>query len=227
MQHGSERGGFCWHWLLAAIWVLAWPVAARAAGASETYYVVAIGQNDIPASLTVREPELNRLKFADDDAIGLYALMQPASRQAFLLTMPDVETQRDSPEAVQAAVAPTRANLDRAISEIGREMAVDRQQGREPVLVFFYSGHGVQALNGHAAFALLDDALTQEYLYNNVIAPLPARYVHLVIDACHAGAIVRSRDVDATLESLSPEDVRSYLDEATLDRFPNVGAILA
>jgi hypothetical protein len=193
----------------------------------QAIYVVAIGQNEVPAALGAREPGLGRLKFADDDAIQFYDLMRRASRKAFLLTVPDVDTQSRFSEAVQAALAPTRANLDQTVDELARDMAVDQKDGREPVLVFFYSGHGVQAANGRAAFALLDDALTQDYLYETLIAQLPAKYVHLIIDACHAGAIVRSRDVDATLESLSAADVRTYVDESTLERFPQVGAILA
>jgi hypothetical protein len=200
---------------------------AEARSASDALYVVAIGQNEVPTELGVKEPGLARLHFADDDAVQLYALMQSASHKAYLLTVPDVETQTRFPWAVQTAISPSRTNLDQTLAEIASAMQLDRTQGREPVLVFFYSGHGVREGNGQAALALLDATLTQEYLYKNLLGALPAKYVHLIVDACHAGAVVRSRDVDATLEPLSAEDVRRYVDEATLDRFPNVGAILA
>jgi hypothetical protein len=56
---------------------------------------------------------------------------------------------------------------------------------------------------------------------------LPARFIHLVVDACHAEAFVRPRDVDAKMESLSDTERAAYVEASTLARFPNVGAVLA
>jgi hypothetical protein len=106
-------------------------------------------------------------------------------------------------------------------------MARDRERGEEPELVFFFSGHGVKDGTGAASLSLLDGALTRTWLYDRLLAAVPARFTHLVIDACHAEALVRPRDANATLETLEEAERESYVNAATLDRFPHVGAVLA
>ena len=99
--------------------------------------------------------------------------------------------------------------------------------GNEPTLIFFYSGHGVANAGEPASLAMLDGALTRNVLYDEVLAPLPARYVHLIIDACHAEAVVRPRDAQAEVSEVSDANLALYASRSTLRRFPQVGAILA
>ena len=103
----------------------------------------------------------------------------------------------------------------------------DLHRGDEPVLLFFFSGHGSRDPGKPAALAMLDGALTQRILYEEVLAALPARFVHLLVDACHAEAVVRPRDLSAQTVEVSEEDVRGLAAKTTLDRFPNVGAVVA
>jgi hypothetical protein len=51
--------------------------------------------------------------------------------------------------------------------------------------------------------------------------------VHLIIDACHAEAVVRPRDAQAEVAEVSARDLDEYAAHSTLKRFPQVGAILA
>jgi hypothetical protein len=211
--------------------VLVCCLASRAESApprpERVLYTIAVGQNEAPPEFAAREGGLATLHYADDDAVQFYALLRPASREAFLLTVPDLETQVRVPDAAHDAVTPTLEALERTVDQVDAAMRKDRAAGREPVLVFFFSGHGVREADGNAALALFDGTLTRKWLYEKVLSRLEARYIHLIIDACHAAAVVRSRDLDATLETLTPAEVANYVVASTLDRFPNVGAILA
>jgi hypothetical protein len=125
------------------------------------------------------------------------------------------------------ATAPSLAELERVVETVAAAMVRDRAAGEEPELVFFYSGHGVRDENGGASLSLLDGALTRKWLYERLLSRVPARYTHLIIDACHAEAFVRPRDVSATLETLEESERQTYVDAETLERFPNVGVVLA
>jgi uncharacterized caspase-like protein len=95
------------------------------------------------------------------------------------------------------------------------------------VVLVFYSGHGRRREDGPASLTLLDGELTQKVLYEHILGALQARYVHLLVDACHAEAVVHPRDAQAAVVDAAPADVASYLSEKTLARFPHVGAIVA
>ena len=216
-------------WLFAALLVLCFSTPARSAppAIERTLYTIAVGQNEIPEPLASQEPGLAALRYADDDAIKLFFLLRSASREAFLLALPDAETQARVPNATQYALPPSLTVLEQTVDHVYDAMQRDRAAGRQPELVFFFSGHGVRESSGGAALALFDGMLTQKWLYEKLLARLPARYIHLIIDSCHAGAVVRSRDVEATLEPLDQAAVARYVEESTLAKFPHVGAILA
>ncbi|MEO7734175.1 MAG: hypothetical protein ABIY55_24645 [Kofleriaceae bacterium] len=80
------------------------------------------------------------------------------------------------------------------------KMATDTRRGDRPVLYLAFSGHGSADATSGAFLAMLDGALTRERLYDDVIGRMPAAYVHLIVDACNAGAVVGVRgpvEVDA------------------------------
>jgi hypothetical protein len=209
---------------LASLLLLGSPAAAAK---KRVVYTIAVGHNAVADVLKRDAAGLSTLRYADDDALRFYALLQSASRRAFLLTVADADTQRRFPAVARRARAPSVAELDRTVALVADEMARARAAGEEPELVFFFSGHGVRDANGAAALSLLDGALTRAWLYEKVLARVPARFVHLVIDACHAEALVRPRDVNAKVEPLDAAEQARYLDSATLERFPHVGAVLA
>jgi len=211
---------------MAAAVALGAALAARAAGAvgapAAPVYTISIGQNEVPVALRTggANDALAALHYADDDAATFHTFMRSVSTRAYLLSVLDTDSQRRFPDLVAEARVPTQAELADVVDKVKRDMERDRAAGREPVLVFFYSGHGVRDQAGAAGLALHDGALSQDTLYDKILAVLPARVAHVIVDACHAEAVVRPRDVDA-------DELQTYMQTATLARFPHVGALLA
>jgi hypothetical protein len=200
--------------LLAA---LATPPTASAATRT---YVIAIGNNAPPAGST-----LAPLRFADDDSAAFYQFALELAADATLLSVLDAASQRRYPRAAAAARAPTLGELRAVVAHYRDRFAADRARGDDPVLLFFYSGHGQGA--PAAALTLADAPLTRTLLYDEILAGLPARYVHLIVDACHAESVVRPRDASAEVVDVAPADARQLAAAETLARFPSVGAIIA
>jgi hypothetical protein len=210
--------------LLAAICVAFWPRAVRAAGAT---YVLALGHNGAPASGPSEGSGEAALQYADDDAAAFYDFAREFSRDSTLLTVMDADTQSRFPRAVAAARPPTLAELRLQVQRIKGLFAKDIERGEESVLLFFYSGHGSRPKGAPPALTLLDGPLTHDVLYDEVLSAVPARYVHIFIDACYAEAIVRPRDADAATVELTESDMAQYVSRSTLARFPHVGAMIA
>jgi hypothetical protein len=196
---------------------------AVSAQAATRNYVLAVGNNAPPSGSTL-EP----LRYADDDAADFYSLVRGGARAGFLLTVLDDDSQRRFPALVAEARAPSLVELERSVASLRTAMDADVRAGDDPVLLFFFSGHGTRGNAEHPpALAMSDGGLTQEVLYQRVLAALPARYIHLFVDACHAESVVRPRDADAEIVPVSDQDVRQYAAHSTLERFPNVGAVVA
>jgi hypothetical protein len=205
--------------VLAAIAALA-PAAARA-----ELYVLSIGYNGVPAEATetVRTP----LAYADDDAAAFFSFASSFSHAGALLTVFDAATAARYPTLADGVRPPTRAELVRAVATLRARVLADLQAGGNPVVAVFYSGHGFLTADGTPALALAEGALTQRVLYDEVIAALPARTVHLFVDACHAEAVVRPRDLTAQVVDVSAADRLADAARNTLARFPHVGAVIA
>jgi hypothetical protein len=199
--------------------------SARGAVAETRTYVIAIGNNAPPEPARGGNGAL--LHYADDDAAAMAAFGLERGAQTELLAVLDTESQRRFPALAAVARPPTLAQLRRIVASLRQRFEADARQGHDPVLLFFYSGHGVIAPDGPPALTMLDGPLTRAVLYDEVLAVLPARYVHLVIDACHAEAVVRPRDVQAELSPARDADLEGYAAKNTLRRFPNVGAVVA
>jgi hypothetical protein len=196
--------------------------AARAADAP--VFSLAVGYNGVPPDA----PQgLAPLRFADDDAASFHAFASTLSVRSLLLAMMDKDTQQRFPDASSEARPPSLAELRRAVGELRVEVDASVAKGAEPVVLIFYSGHGTRGADGQGALSLLDGELTRDMLYDEVLAPLHARFVHLFIDACNAEAVVRPRDLQAQVVDPPPAGLRDYLHGATLARFPNVGAVMA
>lgn len=199
-------------------------LCASSAQAKTVSYAVIIGENTPPQ---VEGSELPPLRFADDDAVRYDAFFARFTAKRWLLTVMDDATLRRYPGVAAAARPPTLAALRLALSEVEPRMRADAARGDEPVLYFTFSGHGAYRSDGAAYLALADGELTREVLYREVLS-LPAAYVHLFIDACHAEAVVGSRgEREAARVRLSAEEAARVVDRASLRRFPSVGALLA
>ena len=117
--------------------------------------------------------------------------------------------------------------IARTIDALNASMDAAARAGATPVFVFYYSGHGARDANGEPAFALLGGMLSQTAMHQRVLDKLRSRVVHLVIDACHAEAVVRPRDIEAKTVEIRPEDLIEHLSKASSARYPHVGLVVA
>jgi hypothetical protein len=189
-------------------------------------YTVAIGYNGLPAGAGA-DSQLAPLRFADDDAFSVHELGRSLGRRSYLLTMPDPATSARFPALVAEARPPSLRELSQVVSELSAALAADARAGQEASVIFYYSGHGTLGENGQGSLALLDGELTREHLYDKVLARLPARYVHVLVDACHAESVVRPRDGRALTTAVTATAAAAYVSGITLARFPNVGAVIS
>jgi uncharacterized caspase-like protein len=193
------------------------------ARAETALFSLAIGYNGAPADAGAVRP----LHYADDDAAAFHQLARQLSRRSYLLAILDADTQARFPGLATEAGPPSLQEIDRTVAALNRQLAAASQAGLEPVVLVFYSGHGRRREDGPASLALLDGELTQKVLYDHILGALQARYIHLMVDACHAEAVVHPRDAQAAVIDVAPADVAGYLSDKTLARFPHVGAIVA
>jgi hypothetical protein len=118
--------------------------------------------------------------------------------------------------------------LSRAVDRISASLRDDAAAGRHSVVWFFFSGHGQQTRAHEPALALLDKGLTQPKLYA-LLDRLPADLVHVLVDACHADAVVRMRGAPAktTHAATKAADIDAFANRKSLARYANVGAVIA
>jgi hypothetical protein len=197
---------------------------ARAAPHVKTY-VLAIGYNGAP------DPDddlgLARLRYADDDAAAFAQLAQDLGGQAIVLSTFDADTAQRFPDLARRVRPPVLEELRRAVRELNASFEEDRRHGIDPQVLVSYSGHGVADEGQTPALMLSDGKLTQEVLYTDVLSALTASYVHLIVDACHAEAVVRPRDAQAAVIPLTTDDVQTALSKVTLRGLPRAGSIIA
>jgi hypothetical protein len=212
---------------LAAAAAVAIAIAAPGTAAAGTVaYAIAIGNNAPPNAA------LPALHYADDDAVRYHQLFSRFAADARLLAVLDDDTQRRYRGLGAVAEAPTLDNLARIVTEYAGKMAADVARGDHPVLYLAFSGHGAADTTRGAFLAMLDGPLTRERLYRDVIGRLPAAYVHLIIDACNAGAVVGVRgpgepvEIDGReAEVTLPE--RLAVTEGAQRAWPTVGVVIA
>src|SRR2546430_212091 len=98
-------------------------------------YAVVLGTN------AATGPDVQPLRFADDDAVATAELLRDAGAEVTLLVTLDAESRALHP-ALRPDGPPTRAALDAALDEIARKLAADRASGRHAQAFFVYAGHG-------------------------------------------------------------------------------------
>lgn len=209
-----------------ALGVLA--LLSRTAHAEQVTYTVAIGNNAPPSGETTLAP----LRYADDDAIRYGETLGRLPGRVWLLSTLDSGTLRRHPEWRSRALAPTLAKLKEAVATIAARIAVDRARGATPVVFLTFSGHGSVANDGEYYLALLGGQLTRSMLYDEILEPLRDAQVHLIVDSCNADGVVGARgafehELDARTVPLDADEKQSVLARYRLERFPNVGVLIA
>lgn len=203
---------------LASLLALGATPAAAAPG-----YAIVIGTNASPPE----DPSLAPLRFADDDALRYADLFGRLGVAVRLLTVLDTDTQRRHPGRAATTTPPTRAAVLAAVDEVQAKLRTDPG----PVYLVF-SGHGSADDAGEPLLALLDESLTRSLLYERILARLDAPAVHLIVDACNAGAVVGVRGpfddaVEAPRVTVTDPARAAVIAPRALARFPHVGAVVA
>lgn len=199
-------------------------LTARAAYAGTAWFSLSIGYNGVPPAM--RDSSADELRFADDDALAVHELARTFTRRSVVLTLPDGPTQARYPSS-QDARPPSVVELRRALTELETAILAATRAGEDVSVWVFYSGHGWLDDAGRANLTLADGALSQRVLYDELLPALPARTVHLMIDACHAEALIRPRDVTAETVEVSAAEVATASLRGRLAAIPNLGVTMA
>jgi hypothetical protein len=200
-------------------------VQAAYAAPSTRLHVLAIGYNGTPRS--DETSSLRELRYADDDAVAFARLAHDLGGHAILLSNFDADTTRRFPDLARRARPALLTELRRAVRELNISFAEDRRLGLEPQLLLTYSGHGVAETGQVPALVLGDGELTQDTLYSEVLSALDSVVIHLVVDACHAEAVVRPRDLQAETIPLTSGEIQAALTKVTLRGLRHVGSMIA
>jgi len=193
-------------------------------------YAIVIGNNAVP--IDAGSERLRPLHYADDDAVRYHQLFSRLGTSRLLVVL-DKTTQRRYPNLASTSELPTLDNLRQVVATYAALMKADKVRGDKPVLYFAYSGHGASNKKGEGFLAMMDGALTQDILFDEVIAKLPTSYSHLMIDACNAGGVVGVRggffdnEVEGHSVPVTPNEAAPILESRRIASFPNVGVILA
>lgn len=166
------------------------------------------------------------LRYADDDGARWFEVLSLSARKVRLLSVLDAETQARHPEAAEVALAPTAAELERALEATFADIAVSRREGRRTAFFFVYVGHGSVDAEGMGSMHLVDRTLTRSDLFTRVIGPSPATVNHLVVDACHAYLMVAKRGGE-DLEARIDRALSGFLAREDLASYPNTGVLLS
>ena len=205
---------------LAALWVALLATApASAASESGAYALIVAHNGGLDSS---QAP----LRYADDDGARYHELLAPRVREAVLLSVLDEETQVLHPGLAAKTRPPTRAALKEALTRLNARMAQDRARGERPVLYFVFTGHGKRGAAGEGTVSLLDGGFTRTDLFQGVLAPSQASYIHLIVDACDSYYFVHSRGA-LPVGPAQAAAVKGLLATRELDRYPQVGVVLS
>lgn len=208
----------CCH-VLAALLLLALVAPARAASEPVAYALIV-------SSNTSVDPTQPPLRYADDDGARYHELLAPRVREAVLLGVLDEETRALHPGLAERTRPPTRAALREALGHLEARMAEDRARGASPVLYLVFAGHGRRGPAGEGTFSLLDGMLTRTELFEQVLAPSRAVWIHLFVDTCDSYYLVNARGRPPVGPSQA-QAVQGYLAARELARYPHVGAVLS
>ncbi len=196
-----------------------------AAGGDTAVYAVHVGFNQSPDKTS-----LSDLQYADDDAVGFYAFTRTFARDSRLVTIMDTDSQKLHPDLANECIPPDPENLRQLLAKLAQDMRNAKKKGKNVVLYFSYSGHGLAASSG-ARLTMLNGYLDGRWFEKHIMN-LPADAIHLFIDACHAQGLVDwrgaiRREQATRIRRLSSKEYRGLFADFILRRHPHVGALVA
>jgi hypothetical protein len=130
------------------------------------------------------ERDLAPLQYADDDAARYLDLFRALGARTYLLSRLDDNTRRLHPQAAAEALAPRRAELNRTIAGLVRDVAQAKAAKVRTVLYVAYAGHGT--VEDATPYLTLEDGLLRGGDLLDAVARIGADRSHLLVDACQA-----------------------------------------
>ena len=204
-------------WLLlggaSAFAVLVAPVA-RAEERSTASFALVIGAN-----VSV-DKDLVPLKYADDDAARNFDMFRLLGANTTVLARLDDNTRRLHPQAAAEAHEPKKADFDAAMAKLALDVAQAAERGLEPTVYVVYAGHG--NVEGGRGYVTLEDARLTGADLARALAKVPAKRIHLVVDACSSYFLAYSRGAGGARRA-----VTSFATDATLTSDPRIGLLLS
>lgn len=197
------------------------PLGARSAVASDPSHHLTVL---IVANNKSIDPQVRDLNYADDDGLLFYQFFAHFADEVRLLTVLDDDTQKRAPRMAAITLDPTRENLQDAMAEIRRQTEA-LPASTQTELFFIFVGHGSVDPEGKGYVHLADGPLTRADLFHDIIAPSPADFTHLIVDACNAFSFVGGRGDDS--EPAPVALAQQFLAGHDLEAYPTVGALLA
>ena len=193
---------------------------AASLGVGSPVYALIVANNQS------NDPKVAPLQFADDNGARYFTALKPMAREVALLTVLDDETQRRFPGLAAQTRPPNRRELREALARLNGRMKADREAGQRPVFFFVFTGHGKRGEAGEGSISLLGEQFTRSDLFSEVLQPLQASVTHLIIDACDSYFFVNQR---GSLPSAPAEAavVTQFLEERSLEKYPDVGVVLS
>ena len=187
---------------------------ARAAELESATFALVVGVN---ASL---DKDVAPLKYADDDAARYFDLFRLLGARTTVLARLDDNTKRLHPQAAAEARAPKRPEFDAAITQLADDVARANARGVETTVYVTYAGHG-SVDQGRGYVTLEDTRLTGADLAK-ALARVPAKRIHLVVDACSSYFLAYARGAGGKRRA-----VRAFAADAELAADPRLGLVLS
>lgn len=201
-----------WTWMFSRTAVCAPRIPQQTRG-----YALIVTNNH---SLELSRPDL---KYADDDGAKYADLFSEAfgRDRVALLTEFDPDSRRLYPRWVAAAKAPSRANLKRAVKELARIIAADREQGSLTEVYIVLAGHG-DIDKGQGFVELSDGRLTATALEFELVRAIKADRIHLIIDSCNSYFMLNPRKPGGKRWKVDTDSANNLV-----EKYPHVGATLS
>jgi hypothetical protein len=163
------------------------------------------------------EKGVDSLQFADDDAMKYSHFFAFIADEVTLLTRLDRES-----EPLYDGVAttpPTRKSVLAALDGLVNRANELTAAGDDVVVYFLFSGHGNYDAEGRGYLHLEDGRLTTRDLFYHLIGRSEKFHLVLLVDACNAAFLVKSRGASDRRPAGQPT--------LELEKYGNVGVILS
>lgn len=213
MSHAKHgRRALCALGSLAAV-VLAAPRVSAEEPSSASFALI------VGANVSV-DKELPPLKYADDDAARYFDLFRLIGARTTVLARLDENTRRLHPQAAAEAREPRKTDFDAAITQLAEDVSRAGSRGVETTVYLVYAGHG--NVEGGRGYVTLEDARLTGPDLARALARVPAKRIHVIVDACSSYFLAYSRGAGGKRRA-----VESFANDASLSADPRIGLVLS